>query len=190
MRVFIVDNGSLYLDDLMSIFEGYEVVCVNYAEIDRSRLETDDLVVLSGGHSDPVLWHGKEYELESELVRHHQGPIIGVCLGFQLIAHLFGSHFHLLEARRKGPLVIKATPNASDLLPEAEYAVYENHNWSAPRVGKPLLALATSEDGVEIVKHENRNIYAVQFHPEATKGGDGREILRLIMDRAISRADN
>ncbi|MEI6144754.1 MAG: gamma-glutamyl-gamma-aminobutyrate hydrolase family protein, partial [Candidatus Berkelbacteria bacterium] len=44
--------------------------------------------------------------------------------------------------------------------------VYESHRWIVKKVGEDLLALAKSEDGIEVIKHKNRLIYGVQFHPE------------------------
>ena len=182
MHVYIIDNGSKYTKSLTALFPESKTTIIGYSEIDKHSVSDTDIVVLSGGHGNPVLWHSKEYAQEIQLVQSHSGPVIGICLGFQLLVHVFGAHFHLLEKRRKGLYKIKTTVN-SDILPiNAEYTVYENHNWSAQKVSSPLISLATSEDGVEIVKHIDRPIYALQFHPEGEGKNDGRMILRTILN--------
>ena len=42
-----------------------------------------------------------------------------------------------------------------------------------------LVSLAVSEDGIEIMKHKNKLIYGVQFHPEELQdGNNGHSILK------------
>lgn len=181
MRAIIIDNHSKYTDDLLRLFGEYETVVVEYQQIDSREIRSDDLVVLSGGHGHPVLWHPDEYAQETALVREHEGPVIGICLGFQLVAHMFGAHFHMLEQRSKGLREIQTTE--AGLLDAATYHVYANHRWATPKVPKPLLELARSDDGVEIVKHMSRPLYAVQFHPEyaGDKAHQGTEIIKRIL---------
>ena len=185
MRVFIIDNGSKYIDSLATIFLSYETRIVRYDQIDNYIINDEDMIILSGGHGNPVLWHPKEYAQEIRLVESHKGPVIGICLGFQLIVHVFGSHFHLLSERRKGLYNIETTMEADGILDLRQYTVYENHNWSASKVIQPLISLAVSEDGVEIIKHDTRQIYAMQFHPEEDGVHDGKYILSSIINAAI-----
>lgn len=114
------------------------------------------------------------------------GPIIGICLGFEMIVHSFESHLHLSGSRVSGLVTIRSTKNSEVLLGQNNYTVYESHNWEAKKVSKPLLSLASSDYGVELIKHELRPIYGLQFHPEHPSDIDGKKIFFQILSSVSS----
>ncbi len=181
-NVVIVDNGSKYLSAIQKLFVDKKIKIYSYDELEVSSLVISDLVILSGGHTNPVLWHGKEFAKEIELIKTHEGPIIGICLGFELITHVFGSHLHLLKHRRKGLVEVWPTKQNELLAQNTLVKVYENHNWSVRKVGLPLESLIESEDGVEVIRHTKRQIYGLQFHPEADLRVGGQRIFKNIVD--------
>lgn len=181
MRIFIVDNGSSYINHLYDILTEHELTVIKYTEIRNNQITAQDLVILSGGHGLPVLWHENEYHNEIEFIKNHTGPIIGICLGFQLLAHVFGSHLHLLDEPLIGKVIIKPTAEGEFLLKNQDYLVYESHHWSAQKLKKPLITLAASNYGVELFKHLNKQIYGMQFHPESPNDIDGNTIFHSII---------
>lgn len=154
---------------------------ISYEELDYRNLSKGDIVILTGGHGDPILWHKKQYAKESELVKRHKGSIIGICLGFELIAHIYGSHLHLLNTRRKGEVQLAPTVKSNLNIPTS-IRVYENHNWSVLALKRPLKLLAHSVDGIEVLKHSRKPIYGLQFHPEESSLG-GMEIFSSILKK-------
>lgn len=170
MPFVIVDNESKYTTALLKFLYHEHPRLVNYRDLDYRKLSKDDIVILTGGHVDPILWHKKQYAKETELIKRHKGPIIGICLGFELIAHVYGSHLHLLNARRKGEVNLMAAGVGPIHIPKAVH-VYENHNWSVRSVKRPLRIVASSKDGVEIFRHSRKPIYGLQFHPEESSLG-------------------
>ncbi len=185
MRTFVIDNGSKYVDELLESLSNLKPTLVGYDDFDHNGLNDDDLIVLSGGHGYPVLWHDKEYKKEIDIIKNHKGPIIGICLGFELISHVFGSHLHRLKARQKGNVTIKPTIVNDIVTDEQSFSVYENHNWSVEKLEKPLIALANSHEGVEVMQHISRPIYGMQFHPEG-KVGNGNLVLKNILNKLKS----
>lgn len=165
MSIIIIDNGSKYTKSLLKVLKHEKPQIINYKDLDYKKLTKGDIVILTGGHGDPILWHDKQYSKEIELVKKHKGPIIGICLGFELIAHIYGSHLHILNERRKGEVQLTPSNKSPIAIPEF-VEVYENHNWSVQKLKRPLRALAFSEDGIEIFKHARKPIYGLQFHPE------------------------
>ena len=180
MALVIVDNESKYTNALVEVLRDKNPTVINYKNLDYRELTTGDIVILTGGHRDPILWHKKQYSQETELVKKHKGPIIGICLGFELIAHIYGSHLHLLNVRRKGEVKLITTGIGSFFVP-ASVSVYENHNWSVQKVKRPLRAIAYSKDGVEFFKHSRKPIYGLQFHPEVSSSA-GLSIFNAILD--------
>jgi anthranilate/para-aminobenzoate synthase component II len=181
MKTYVIDNGSKYIDDLLEALKEQDPILVSFDSLTLHAINTNDLVILSGGHGFPVLWHDKEYMNEIQIIKKHEGPIIGICLGFQLISHVYGSHLHRLENRQKGIRKISASTTNSIVHDGQSILVYENHNWAVKKLNKPLIALAHSLDGVEVLKHVSRPLYGMQFHPES-KEGDGSIILMNIMN--------
>lgn len=182
MNFIVIDNGSSYLDELKLLLVEHSFDVLDFASINASVIRDSDTIILTGGHTYPVAWHDDDYRQEINLIKHHGGPIIGICLGLQLIAHVYGSHMHLLEKRRKGIVTLEpVAPN--DLVKTGETVrVYESHRWSVEKVKQPLVALARSSDGIEILKHISRPIYGLQFHPEVSKQTSGTKIFERVID--------
>lgn len=182
MKAYVIDNGSFYTEQLEKILNQYQVILRKFDEVSLSDIEPGSFVVLSGGHTYRVQWHDKQYAKETEVIRKHDGPIIGVCLGAQLIAHVYGEHLHTMAENRKGTVSIHPTGNKPLLF--ADYKnikVYENHHLSIPELHKPLISLAESSDGVEIFRHENKPIFGIQFHPEVLKNNNGEQLFETIL---------
>lgn len=186
MKIVIVDNGSKYTTALMKLVHHYPHVVVDYRDLDYKQLDRNNIVILTGGHNKPILWHSREYARETAVVKRHKGPIIGICLGFELIAHIYGSHLHLYNERRKGEVLLEplSQVNVTTLALPSSVLVYENHNWSVLKLKRPLKPLAVSKDGIEIFKHVRKPIYGMQFHPEESSMG-GTAIFQQIFDEAL-----
>jgi GMP synthase-like glutamine amidotransferase len=166
MKLLVVDNGTSYLQALLKLLAPHEVTVVPWTKFLPKDAESSDTVILSGGHSLTVTGHDQEYQDELGFIRETRLPVIGICLGFELIAHAFGANLRLLEAKEKGVIKLRfMQPHPLFLgVPEAE--VFESHRWVVKNVPKPLVGLATSKDGYEIIAHESKPIFGFQFHPE------------------------
>ncbi len=181
MAVYIINNGSRLLKNLVHLLAPYNPKLVNRDDLALLKPTKDDLLVLSGGHEIPIQWHKKEYGAELRLIKNHKGPIIGICLGFELITRAFGSHLHQLDKREHRILKLYNT-KASNIIPDkVKINVFEAHTWATLHVEKPLTALAFSKEGIEIIKHATKPIYGLQFHPEYEEGNNGKIIFDKIL---------
>lgn len=183
MKTYIIDNGSALIHQLTELFSSSHPIVINYGDVHKMKIPKKSLVVLSGGHGIPVLWHEKEFHDELQLIKTHDGPIIGICLGMQLIAHAYGSSLHLLKHPATGVKKVEPQGTNNDIVGLTPQYVFEHHHWSVPKTHAPLQTLATSMFGVEMLRHVNKPIYGMQFHPESAEGRDGRRILRRLMVR-------
>jgi GMP synthase (glutamine-hydrolysing) len=114
-------------------------------------------------------------------------PVLGICYGMQVIAHVLGGVVEPADRRREYgraevSLVSPAEPGClfSGLL--GTETVWMNHGDQVRRLPPGFRATASSES-VPIVAFEDREraIFAVQFHPEVSHTVSGGEMLRSFL---------
>lgn len=157
MRILLIDNHSYHTQELAKLLEDHEIIFSDCLTADHLE-ERYDLVILSGSHEFP--FYSENFAKELAFIQHTDIPIIGICLGCQLIAHAYGSSFHREENKIAWLYNIKYIPNQS------HYIVYEGHSFCINEISDELLPIAVSEFGYEIIKHTTKQQRWVQFHPE------------------------
>jgi anthranilate synthase component 2 len=108
--------------------------------------------------------------------------MLGVCLGHQAIAEVFGGSLTNLSTVFHG-VASKMTITQDDALfagLPSSFDVGRYHSWV---VNKPLpdgfILLAEEENGqVMAFKHKTHPIYGVQFHPESVLTPNGKQLLK------------
>jgi len=166
MRVLIIDNGTSYLEQLKKLFFDSIVSVVNYSQIPKIKYSDADLIVLSGGHGLPVMDSKNPYAEEINFIKNSSIPILGICLGYELIARAFGADLKLMKKREKGILDISPVHSDPIFKNISVFSAYESHRWVVEKLPKDLVGLAKSKDGYEVIKHKQKLIYGFQFHPE------------------------
>jgi GMP synthase-like glutamine amidotransferase len=142
---------------------------VDHGEASLSTVTDADAVVMSGG--DGILSvpeTAERYAGVLRLLHEFPGPILGICLGHQLLGVAFGSRVVRLPSRRTGfnPIrILDHDPLFMGLPPEIW--VRESHQEIIDQL-MPEFHLLAQADGyeVEAVRHAHRPVYGVQFHPE------------------------
>lgn len=174
-----VYNLACYLQECGEQVELVRNDKITAKEIER-MLETGNLegVVISPGPKSP-----KDCGNCREIVEKLAGkvPVLGICLGHQIIGHVFGAEIHKGERPMHGK-VTKIVTNGNGLfegLPTA-YEVTRYHSLVVGNENFPeiLEVDASTEDGVIMgIHHKEFPIYGVQFHPEAVLTQYGHELL-------------
>lgn len=177
----MVDNGTSFLGQLTSLSEKFgDVETCPFGEVQPTA--EADMLILSGGHSLPILGYASEFQSELELIETFKGPIIGVCLGHELLAHWDGARLERLPFKEKGVRDIEIVEHDPVFGGQETFQVYESHRW-AVKSTNDLAPLAESKTGIEIARHNTKPIYSFQFHPEQLAGGlDGK----AIFERAVT----
>jgi len=95
-------------------------------------------------------------------------PILGICFGMQLIAHLFGGKVTQSKVMQ-GEFEIKVGASSSPLFAgfEDKFVIFRNHD-IVSKVPPDFKAIAHLAGSRKVVAFENskRQIFGVQFHPE------------------------
>jgi anthranilate synthase component II len=154
----------------------------------EALLMRPEAIVISPGPCDP-----QTAGISLELVRAATKiPILGVCLGHQVIGEAFGGRV----VRAPFPVHGKTSiihHRASGIfcgLPETFVAV-RYHSLVVERESLPELLeiTAETEDGLVMgLEHRDLPIYGVQFHPESIATEQGHELLANFLRLTRSRA--
>ena len=137
-----------------------------------------DAIILTGTDVPPQT-HMSLYDREIELIREANCPVLGICGGHQILALCFGGSIGLLNEPLYGRVRVrarKADPILEQL--DGDFTVFTKHKFYVKEIpgAFDVLATDTSIDSAYIVKHRERPLYGVQFHPE--RRNQGTQILR------------
>ncbi|MEX0881329.1 MAG: gamma-glutamyl-gamma-aminobutyrate hydrolase family protein [Candidatus Saccharimonadales bacterium] len=172
MRILLIDNHTEHKKALTEALAGDEVEVQKYRPGLDFHTKDKDLVILSGGggqgreiydvHQSGHLW----YQDEINFVRNCQKPLLGICMGLEIICRAFGSKVEKMPEVLEGPTDLKVTRKGQKLLSHSTIRQHEAHKWRVKKTPKGFRVLAKSPIGIEIIKHKKRPILATQFHPE------------------------
>ena len=101
MKILLVDNYSSCIKQLIGELSKNQITKVPFGKVSLKYLKETDCIILSGGHKLTVKNHDKEYAKELELIKNISVPVLGICLGFQLICHAHGEELEKNENYRK-----------------------------------------------------------------------------------------
>ncbi len=194
-NVLLVDNHTYYLKPLQRLINEAIVGCVlttiKCDQIKTTDFNSYDLVVLSGGTGRAVIITRKFYRPIREMIMEAKVPVIGICLGAELIADAFGGEITKMRVKRYRNIPIyfvsktKIDPGTNPIW------VYQAHRWKIRRLPEMLEALAVSKDGIEVFRHRTKIIYGLQFHPEVIRPhGQGADIfVRVVKSIKLNTID-
>ena len=109
-------------------------------------------------------------------------PILGVCLGHQIIGQVFGSK--IIQAKKlmhgkTSKIISKKTGILRNLPKSFEATRYHSLIIDKKTLSKELEITAESKDGLVMgVQHKKYAVHGVQFHPESIKTKLGIKILK------------
>jgi len=167
MKVLVVDNHSKYLSEIVDSVDEFEVDVVNVLDLSKLDISKYDCFILSGSSEYSVLSYLDLYSSEINLIKTTNKPILGICLGFELICYAFNEKLIFNKERIKGEF--KIFKESEDIIFNKisfPISVYETHRWNILET-QNLKTLAKSKNNIEIVKHPKKIIYGFQFHPES-----------------------
>jgi GMP synthase-like glutamine amidotransferase len=177
MKILLVNNHTRHTQKLAVALMGHEVEAQLYHPGVNFHADDKDLVILSGGGGEGMEIHDRHtpeqlwYEDEMRFIMECNKPIIGICMGFELIASVYGGQIEKLPYEIDQYLTLKTTPLGKKLLKSNKITQYEGHEWAVKSVPKKHFdVLAKSKTGVEVIRHKTRPIFATQFHPEFPDG--------------------
>lgn len=179
--ILVIDNYDSFVYNLVHYLEefGCKVSVRRNDEFTLEEVENYDKILLSPGPGIP-----SEAGLLKEVIQRYAASksILGVCLGQQAIAEVFGGELINLSEVFHG-VATKIKPFVTDELLFAnlpdQIEVGRYHSWIvSPKLPSCLEATSYDENGhVMSLRHCDFDVRAVQFHPESVLTPDGKKIL-------------
>ena len=183
MKILLIDNYDSFTYNLYHYIAKFKknVDVVRNDKIDSKNIlkKRYDKIVISPGPGNPNQ-AGNCLKIVKDI--HKKIPILGVCLGHQIIGQVFGGKIIGAKNLMHGK-TSKIKHNKKGLFKNIQ------NNFDATRyhslvidkktLSEDLEITAETEDGVIMgVQHKNFNIHGVQFHPESIKTKFGMKILK------------
>lgn len=199
MRVLLIDNFDSFTFNLARYFEELEcsvqVVRNNQISIAKVKKLRPDLIVISPGPCSP-----NEAGISLQLVQELSGkfPILGVCLGHQVIAQVFGANVQRAAKVMHGKVSTVAHSGHKMFtgIPE-KFTVTRYHSLVVDAQSLPaefeLSAVTASEISqqteIMAIAHKTLPLWGVQFHPESHLTEFGHQLLQNILDLVADNSD-
>ena len=178
-KILILDFGGQYTQLIARrvrechVFS--EVIPWNFP-VDEIRVREPVGIILSGG---PSSVHDENAPSVDPGIYSLGVPVLGICYGMQLTAHLLGGAVERAKEREYGRIEVRMKESSSLLAGmKSSSFCWMSHTWQVSSCPEGFTPVArTANCPVAAMADENRRIYGVQFHPEVTHTEEGRLLL-------------
>lgn len=178
-RILILDFGSQFTQLIARRIRETKV----YSEIHPFNVSMDFIknfnpkgIVLSGG---PSSVYEKNAPKINKALFETKIPILGICYGMQLIVHSLGGKVEKAKKREYGNAEIKIIKKERIFKNVKNGVVWMSHGDSIKSIPKGFNLIAkTTNTNYCAIENKEKNIYAIQFHPEVAHTKDGIKIIK------------
>jgi len=155
----------------------FSVVLPFNASLEEIRSYSPVGIILSGG---PSSVYDKDAPLADKSVFELGIPVLGICYGLQFMVYALGGKVRPAAKREYGHAKVEIQESDSQLfqgLPKL-LAVWMSHGDSAEELPPGFRLTAKTPNAVAAIENAERQMWAVQFHPEVHHTPLGSDILR------------
>lgn len=183
MKILIIDNYDSFTYNLVHLLQQFPDIQLDVIRNDKITLEQVagyDKILLSPGPGLPA-----EAGIMLDIIKRYAPtkPILGVCLGHQGIAEVFGGKLINLDKVMHGVATTTVITDKEEALfkgiPE-KFLTGRYHSWSVDAASLPDTFKITAVDeknSIMAISHTQYNVKGVQFHPESILTEYGKEII-------------
>ncbi len=193
MKIVMIDNYDSFTYNLYQLFStvGAEVAVYRNDSITTEELQNikPDAIVISPGPKDPSD-SGISKEVVEDMGR--AIPILGVCLGMQVINEVFGGRTVLAPRPVHGErdLIYHTGAGIFQSVP-SPFLAARYHSLMVKISSKELDVLAlNSENIVMAIRHKEYPITGIQFHPESFMTEYGETLAKNFIEQAYRYEKN
>jgi len=183
MKIILIDNYDSFTFNLYHYVSslGVTVDVIRNDEITPQQIIKDkyDKIIISPGPGNPNQ-SGNCIKIVKALYK--KIPILGVCLGHQIIGQVFGSNIiqaNKLMHGKTSTIKSKKIGILKNIPSKFEATRYHSLIIDKKTLPDQLEITAETKDGIIMgIMHKKYNIHGVQFHPESIKTIIGIKILK------------
>lgn len=175
LKILVVNNYGQFCHLIHRTVRDLDMdtrIVSNTLSVDEILDEEPEGIILSGGPTMDRIGNCREY------VENIDVPILGICLGHQLIAKTFGGDYGTGSQGGYASIevdVIEENDILKGLGPKL--STWASHADEVTRMPDNFIRLARSQYcETEAMKHPERPIYGVQWHPEVAHTEKGEEL--------------
>ena len=175
MTILVINNKGQYNHRIARSLQYLNIpseLVSNTLTIDELEAKNPIGLILGGGPSLEGAGLSEEY------IKHFDIPILGICLGHQLIAKAYGGEVSTSDTESYAQVKININNDENlfkNLAPEMD--VWSSHKDEVITLPDDFEILASSSKcAIEAMKHKDKDIYGIQFHPEVQHTPRGGEI--------------
>ena len=187
MKILLIDNYDSFTFNLYHYLSALkcnvEVHRNNKIEISKIRKDKYQKIVISPGPGNPNAAGNC-----LKIVRHFYKtiPILGVCLGHQIIGQAFRSKIVVAKKIMHGKTSL-IKHNGKGIFKGIKKVIsatrYHSLIIDKKSLGKELIITAQTSDKIIMgIMHNKYNIHGVQFHPESIKTPEGMKLLKNFLN--------
>jgi len=183
MKIILIDNYDSFT---FNLYHYLSSLMINVDVIRNDKITSKEIIkekynkiVISPGPGNPNQ-SGNCLKIVKSLYKNI--PILGVCLGHQIIGQVFGSK--IIQAKKlmhgkTSKIISKKIGILSNLPKTFEATRYHSLIIDKKSLNRNLEITAETEDGLIMgVRHKKYQVHGVQFHPESIKTKIGIKILK------------
>jgi GMP synthase (glutamine-hydrolysing) len=179
-KILILDFGSQYTQVIARRIRELQV----YSEIVRFDIPADKIakfkpngIILSGG---PASVYDKAAPHVDPNIFSLGTPVLGICYGMQLMAHHLGGQVEFSARREYGPGMLHITDGSQLFEGIGEQIdIWSSHGDKITALPAGFRSAARTENSqFAAIEDRQRQLYALQFHPEVSHTPRGKEILQ------------
>jgi GMP synthase-like glutamine amidotransferase len=165
---------SEFMSPILSVVEPLEACTVrHYLQLEPSEMGDYSRIILSGTTL-------KDFEFLKHLekfrwIKTWEKPLLGICAGMQIIIQVYGEA--LLACSQIGMTEV-ATLKENHLF-NGVFQAYALHTYTIKPSNQTFVALAESSKCIQAIKHKQKPIYGVLFHPEVRNQNILQRFVRL-----------
>ena len=182
-KIILIDNYDSFTFNLYHYLSSLKV---NVDVIRNDQITSNEIlkkrynkIVISPGPGNPNQ-SGNCLKIVKSLYK--KLPILGVCLGHQIIGQVFGSK--IVQAKKlmhgkTSKILSKKTGILKNLPKTFDATRYHSLIIDKKSLSKDLKITAETKDGLIMgIQHKKYDVHGVQFHPESIKTKLGSKILK------------
>lgn len=180
-KVLILDFGSQYTQLIARRVREANVYCEIFPctlEFEKIQAFAPKGIILSGG---PSSVYEEDSPRVDEKIFEMGLPVLGICYGMQLTCTHFGGIVAAAQHREYGRAELKIKENTGlfeNVSESGELVVWMSHGDRLEKQPDSFEVIGYTDNApVAAMKHENREIYSIQFHPEVAHTENGAKIL-------------